>query len=87
MPTFDRQRIGEILVDLGVLTPEQIDDVLCAIRRRCDNAKFGRVGREMGLLTEEHILAALAVQMRMFPGIQQLTLSKLLRRLRQPAEK
>jgi hypothetical protein len=84
MPPFDRQKIGEILIDLDVLTPGQVDDVLCAIRRRRDRAKFGRVAREMGLVQEEHILAALAVQMQMFPGIQQLTLSKLLRRLRQP---
>ena len=84
MARYDRQKIGEILVDLGVLTPQQIDEVLCAIRRRCDRAKFGRVAREMGLLNEEHILAALAVQMQMFPGIHDLTLSKLLHRLRQP---
>jgi len=84
MPPFERQKIGEILIDLGVLSPAQVDEVLCAIRRRRDQAKFGRVAREMGLLQEEHILAALAVQMRMFPGIQNLTLSKLLRRLRQP---
>jgi hypothetical protein len=85
MPDFDRQKIGEILIDLGVLTPAQVDDVLCAIRRRRDQAKFGMVAREMGLVDETHILAALAVQMQMFPGIQQLTLSKLFRRLRQPA--
>jgi hypothetical protein len=84
MSHFERQKIGEILVELGVLTPAQVDEVLFAIRRRRDNAKFGRVAREMGLINEEHILAALAVQMRMFPGIQQLSLSKLMRKLRQP---
>jgi hypothetical protein len=84
MHAIDRQKIGEILIDLGVLTPTQVDDVLCAIRRRRDQAKFGMVAREMGLVREEQILAALAVQMQMFPGIQQLTLSNLLHRLRQP---
>ena len=83
MHAFERHKLGEILVDLGVLTPEQIDDVLQAIRRRGGRSKFGRVAREMGLLQEEHILAALAVQMRMFPGIQNLSLAKLLTRLRQ----
>jgi hypothetical protein len=84
MLALERQKIGEILVDLGILTPDQVDDVLHATRRRPDRAKFGRVAREMGLITEEHILAALAVQMQMFPGIQNLSMSKLLRRLRQP---
>jgi hypothetical protein len=39
----------------------------------------------MGLLREEHILAALAVQMRMFPGIQDMGLNRLLTHLREPA--
>ncbi|HYV38571.1 MAG TPA: hypothetical protein VE988_23000 [Gemmataceae bacterium] len=77
-------KLGEILVDLGILTPDQVEDVLRAIRKRPDRTKFGRVAREMGLLHEEHILAALAVQMRMFPGIQKLSLKKLLKELRQP---
>ena len=79
-----RKKLGAILVDLGVLTSDQVDRVLVAIRRRGDRTKFGRVAREMGLLTEEHILAALAVQMEMFPGIQHLQLSRLMRRLRDP---
>ncbi len=81
---FDRQKLGEILIELGVLSPDQVDDVLSALRRRRDHTKFGRVAREMGLIQEEHILAALAVQMQMFPGIQHLTLSKLMHRLRTP---
>jgi hypothetical protein len=85
MPVYDRKQLGAILVDLGVLTPGQVDEVLSAIRRRHDRSKFGRVAREMGLLREEHILAALAVQMQMFPGIQNLTLSRLLSQLRQSA--
>jgi hypothetical protein len=85
MMTGERRRLGEILVDLGVLTPAQVDDVLYALRKRRDRSKFGRVAREMGLVQEEHLLAAMAVQMQMFPGIQDLSLSRLLSRLRQPA--
>jgi hypothetical protein len=81
----DREKLGDILVGLGVLTSDQVKDVLSAIRRRRDRSKFGRVAREMGLVREEHILAALAVQMEMFPGIRQLTLSRLLLRLRESA--
>jgi hypothetical protein len=84
MQTQQRKRLGEILVELGVLTPDQVDEVLAALRRRGDRIKFGRMAKEMGLLQEEHILAALAVQMRVLPDIQHLTISKLMQRLRQP---
>ena len=80
----DRKRLGEILVDLLVLTPAEVERVLDALRRRRGQSKFGQVGREMGLLREEHILAALAVQMEMFPGIANLSLSRLLDRLQNP---
>jgi hypothetical protein len=85
MAVFDHKKLGEILVDLGVLTVDQVEDVIRAVQRRRDRAKFGRVAREMGLVHEEHLLAAVAVQMRMFPGIQDLPLSRLLQRLRDPA--
>jgi hypothetical protein len=74
----ERKPLGEILVSLQVLTPAEIDRVLEAMRRRHDQRKFGQVAREMGLLREEHILAALAVQMEMFPGIANLSLRRLL---------
>jgi hypothetical protein len=80
----ERKKLGEILVDLRVLTPAEVDRVLHALRRRGGNAKFGRVAREMGLLREEHILAALAVQMQMFPRIGELSLNRLLDRLQDP---
>jgi hypothetical protein len=82
---FERKRLGEILVGLQVLTPAEVERVLEALRRRRDRSKFGQVGREMGLLREEHILAALAVQMEMFPGIGDLSLDRLLDRLQAPA--
>ncbi len=80
----DRKKIGEILVDLRILTPAEVERVLYALRRRRDPVKFGRLAREMGLLREEHILAALAVQMEMFPRIGELSLGRLLDRLQQP---
>src|SRR5947209_1243987 len=86
MLTPDRKKLGEILVDLRVLTPPEVDRVLHALRRRGGNAKFGRVAREMGLLREEHILAALAVQMQMFPRIGELSLPELMHKLRQPLQ-
>ena len=80
----DRKRLGDILVDLQVLTPAEVERVLDALRRRHGQSKFGQVAREMGLLGEEHILAALAVQMEMFPGIANLSLARLFDRLQQP---
>jgi hypothetical protein len=81
----ERKKLGEILHDLQVLTDADIARVLEAMRRRRDQTKFGQVARDMGLLRDEHILAALAVQMQMFPGIQDLSLNRLLDRLQEPA--
>jgi len=81
---LDRRKIGEILVELQVLTEAQVEQILHALRKRDDHVKFGRVGREMGYLREEHILAAIAVQLQMFPGIEQLSLNRLLDRLQDP---
>jgi len=81
----ERKKLGEILRDLRVLTDAEVVRVLEAMRRRLDQNKFGQVARDMGLLRDEHILAALAVQMQMFPGIQDLSLKRLLDHLQQPA--
>jgi hypothetical protein len=80
----NHKKLGEILVDLGVLSPGQVEQILWALRRRPDRAKFGRLAREMGLASEEYILAALAVQMQMFPGIENLSLTRLISQLQQP---
>jgi hypothetical protein len=77
----ERQRLGEILVGLQVLTPAEVERVLDAMRRRRDQRKFGQVAGDMGLLREEHVLAALAVQMELFPGLANLSLPRLLDRL------
>jgi hypothetical protein len=84
---FERKRLGEILVGLQVLTPAEVERVLEAMRRRPDPSKFGQVAREMGLLQETHVLAALAVQLEMFPGIGELSLGRLLDQLRAPSER
>lgn len=81
---LDRKRIGEVLAELGVLTPDEIERVLTAMRRRDDFAKFGQVAKDMGLTGEEEILAALAVQMELFKGACEMTLDHILRRLRDP---
>jgi hypothetical protein len=78
---MDRKKLGEILVDLRLLLPRDVDRVLEALSKRRQRQKFGQIARDMGLVEEEHILAALAVQMQLFPGIDRLTLHQILEQL------
>ncbi len=80
-----RQRLGDILVRLRVLNRSDVDRVLDAMGRRQRRQKFGQVARAMGLITEEHILAALAVQADLLPGIAGLGLQQILVQLQAPA--
>ncbi|HWG41660.1 MAG TPA: hypothetical protein VN688_02660 [Gemmataceae bacterium] len=72
------QKLGEILVHLKLLNRYDLDRVLEATRRLERRQKFGQIARSMGLLNEEHILAALAVQMNLFPGVQRMTFQQIL---------
>jgi hypothetical protein len=78
------KKLGEILVELQVLTPLDVERVLTALRRRRDYTKFGEMARSLGLLRDEHILAALAVQLRLLPGIQGYSLNRILSILQNP---
>ena len=53
------QKLGEILVRLKVLSRYDLDCVVQAMQRVGRRQKFGQLARAMGLITEEHILAAL----------------------------
>lgn len=81
---MESKRIGAILVELQVLTAAEVERVLLAMRRRGDRAKFGQVAREMRLLREEHILAALAVQMELFPRMAEMSLKRIFGKLSSP---
>ena len=83
MPRAHR-KIGEILVDLGVLKGVDVARVLDALSRRLDRQKFGQMAQTMGLVREEHILAALAVQMDLFPGIDRMSVGQILSALQEP---
>jgi hypothetical protein len=72
------QKLGEILVRLKVLSRLELDRVLEALQRAERRQKLGQMARSMGLISEEHILAALSVQMNLFPGIQRMTLQQIL---------
>lgn len=72
------QKIGEILLRLKIMNRVDLDRVLETLRRSTRRQKFGQVARAMGLLSEEHILAALAVQSRLFPGVELMSLEQIL---------
>jgi hypothetical protein len=72
------QKLGDILVRLKVINRIDYNRVLEALKRGGRGQKFGQMARAMGLVTEEHILAALAVQMNLFPGVQRMTLQQIL---------
>jgi hypothetical protein len=76
-----RQKIGEILVRLHVMSHFDVTRVLEARNRRSRRAKFGQTAQDMGLVTEAEILAAMAVQMDLMPGIERLTLNQILHAL------
>jgi hypothetical protein len=77
----ESKKIGEILVSLKVLTRFDMDRVLEAMRKRQRKLKFGQMARGMGLISEEHVLAALAVQMQLLPGIERMNLEQILHHL------
>ena len=58
------RRIGQILVDLGFLTDEQLEIVL-EEQEQQPGALFGRIAEEMQLITDDQLIQALAEQMGM----------------------
>jgi hypothetical protein len=80
----EHRKIGEILVGLGALKGVDVNRVLDALSRRLDRQKFGQMAQTMGLVREEHILAALAVQMDLFPGIDKMSIGQILNSLQDP---
>jgi hypothetical protein len=75
------RKLGEILVDLKVVSSQDVDRVLQAQSRRHRRVKFGQLARDMALVDDADILAAMAVQMGLFPGIERLSLMEILRQL------
>ncbi|MDA0659141.1 MAG: ATPase, T2SS/T4P/T4SS family [Planctomycetota bacterium] len=64
------RRIGQILVDLGYITDEQVD-MLLEEQRRNPGELLGKLAEDMGLISDEQLVMALAEQM----GMQVVTLS------------
>ena len=58
------RRIGQILVDLGFITDDQLEMLLDEQRRR-PGELLGKLAESMGLITDEQLAQALAEQMAM----------------------
>jgi type IV pilus assembly protein PilB len=58
------RRIGQILVDLGFISDDQLE-MLLEEQDRQPGEKLGKIAEEMGLITDEQIAQALAEQMNM----------------------
>ncbi len=56
------RRIGQILVDLGFITDEQLE-VLLEEKEQHPEVLLGKIAEEMGLVTDEQVAQALAEQM------------------------
>ncbi len=74
----EQQKIGEILVRLRAMNRLDVERVLAAMQRRNRRQKFGQTARDMGLIDEEHILSALAVQMKLIPGVERMSFGQIL---------
>lgn len=81
------KRLGEILVDLGVITRAEAEFVAAAQSRRGDTVKFGKLAKDLGLVTAEQVLAALAVQLELVPANLQRSIHKVIGDLRGPGPK
>lgn len=75
------KKIGQILIEMGVLTPKEAARIAAGLDRRDDPIKFGQLAKKMGFATEEEILAALAVQMEVVPLELQKNIRKVLHTL------
>jgi type IV pilus assembly protein PilB len=58
------RRIGQILVDLGFITDEQLEVILDEQQQR-PGALLGKIAEELGLITDEQLAQALAEQLNM----------------------
>ncbi len=65
-----RRQLGDILVEMGVLTPLELDDA--SQRQRLSGEMLGRILVNMALCTEQDVVEALGVQ----SGMERIDLSK-----------
>ncbi|MGC9529903.1 MAG: hypothetical protein ACP5G2_04705 [Candidatus Bipolaricaulaceae bacterium] len=62
------KRIGEILVDMGYVTPRQVEQALARQRELAEYKALGEILVEQGLVDEQAVERAAAVQSRFRTG-------------------
>jgi type IV pilus assembly protein PilB len=63
MPIGPRRQIGDILIDEGAITQENLEEAL--VQQKETGGALGRVLQDMGLVTESQLLMALGTQLDM----------------------
>ena len=58
-----KKRLGEILVEAGVITPEKIEEALVTQRAQKNGDKLGTVLLDMGYIKEQQMVDALTEQL------------------------
>ena len=56
-----RQKIGEVLGQMGQISPHDVDEILA--EQRTTGARFGEIALAMGLIQPEHVWAAWGAQL------------------------
>lgn len=60
---FERNKpIGQILLDQGLMTAEDVDQILQSQQGDGKNRKFGELATERGLVSLRHVQRALSIQ-------------------------
>jgi type IV pilus assembly protein PilB len=59
------KRIGQILVDLGFITPEQLQEAVDEQKKNRPGELFGKVALDLSLITEDQLAQALGKQLNM----------------------
>ncbi len=62
MPELVKKRLGEILIENGVLTPENLEEALNHQKR--EGGLIGQILIRMGYISEENLIAAIGKQLR-----------------------
>ena len=58
-----KTKLGELLLEKGVITKEQLEEALSLQRGRCKGKALGQILSESGFVGEEEIYGALAMQL------------------------
>ena len=62
---MQKLRIGEVLIEMGVLTDKQLEEVLKLQKQSTEKKKLGELLMDFGIITEEQMLEAMSAKLDM----------------------